>query len=46
LMRRLKGLKSHLKGRGVGNGLALAGFEVSHLSTSLALSLAEAFVLV
>jgi hypothetical protein len=29
LMSRLRGLKSHLKGRGVGNGVALGGFEVS-----------------
>jgi hypothetical protein len=29
LMSRLRGLKSHLKGRGVGNGVALGGFEVN-----------------
>ena len=33
LMRRLRGLKSHLKGRGVGNGTALSQFEVSPAET-------------
>lgn len=46
LMRRLKGLKSHLKGRGVGNGVALAGFEVSLSSSLSAMSMAKASFLV